>query len=156
MHNLSVCSLFFTNKTSAPHGDTLELMYPFSNFYLSCIFNSIKSRVLILYGTLDVGVAPGINSIENSTSLWGGNPGIYSGNISWNWFKMGCFIGLSLQSPSTLLLTSVVILIWIVNKIHPFMQLILACIVVIILMDVGFNFPSNILLSPNSYKHTLT
>lgn len=57
------------NSTEAPYGDTLGLIYPLSRNSCSCNFNSTNFWVLILYGAMDIGVAPDTNSNEKSRLL---------------------------------------------------------------------------------------
>lgn len=64
-------------------------MYPLSSIYFNCKFNSTNFGVLILYGSFYVDVAPSTNSIENSTSLWGGHSKISIRKTSWNGCKIG-------------------------------------------------------------------
>ena len=80
MHSLIVPSFFFTNKTGAPQGETLGRIYPFSSNSSNCFFNSCNLAGAILYGALEMGVDPGINSMLKSNSLCWGIPGISSGN----------------------------------------------------------------------------
>ena len=72
MHKLNIPSFFFIKSTSAPQGDTLGHMYPFLNNSSSCICNSFNLGVLILYGSLEIGVAIGTKSIEKSIYFHGG------------------------------------------------------------------------------------
>jgi hypothetical protein len=71
--------------------------------------------MLILYGVLDVGTAPGVSSIEKSISLLGGTPGtsfghmyLYSLNMGWS-----SRFGLSSSTESDTCMT---------YKEYPFMQ----------------------------------
>jgi hypothetical protein len=82
MHKWNVPSFFLTNKTGAPHGDTLGLMCPLYNNYCICILIYVNSGMLILYGSFDTRENPGIKSIEKSISLLGGNSGISSTKTS--------------------------------------------------------------------------
>ena len=82
MHRRNVLSLFLTNKTGAPHGDTLGLMYLLSINSCICILSYVKSEMLILYGNFDTGEDPSIKSIEKSISLLGGKYGISSTKTS--------------------------------------------------------------------------
>ena len=77
-------SFFFTNSTGAPHGETLGRMNCFSNKSSSCFFNLANSAGAIQYGEIDIGPAPGIKSIANFISLFGGRPEISSRNTSIN------------------------------------------------------------------------
>jgi hypothetical protein len=67
-----------------PHGDELGRMNPFSSKSCNCILSSASSFGGIRYDLLEMGVVPGFNSITNSTSLSGGNPGKSSRNTSGN------------------------------------------------------------------------
>ena len=82
MHSQMVLSFFFANRTGAPHGEVLGLMNPLSNN--SCIWtlSYCNSIGVILYEVIEMGDVPGCNSIQKSTSLWGGNPGSSSGKTS--------------------------------------------------------------------------
>jgi hypothetical protein len=42
-----------------PQGEELRQIYPFSNNYFNCIFNSANSLGVILYGRLEIGVVSG-------------------------------------------------------------------------------------------------
>jgi hypothetical protein len=63
-------------------------MFPYNekslhiNLYSSLYF--LKLGITIRYNLLEIGAVPGFNSITNSTSLLGGNPGKYLGNTSGN------------------------------------------------------------------------
>ena len=91
MHIRMVPSFFFTNSTGAPQGDTLGQMYPLSNNFCNCIFSSVNSGKLIQYGVLQVGDAPGTNSMVKSMSLLGEKPGISSGNTCIKSCTIGIF-----------------------------------------------------------------
>ena len=82
MHSQRVLSFFFPNKTEAPHGEVLGLIKPLSSN--SCIWtlSSCDSTGAILCGVIEMSDVPGCNSIQKSTSLYGGNPDISSGKTS--------------------------------------------------------------------------
>ena len=82
MHRRNVLSLFLTNKTGAPHGDTLGLMYLLSINSCICILSYVKSEMLILYGAFDRGEYLGINSIQKFISLLESKFGISSTKTS--------------------------------------------------------------------------
>ncbi|KAJ0575668.1 hypothetical protein HanIR_Chr05g0215391 [Helianthus annuus] len=84
MQSLIEPSFFFTNKTGAPQGETLGLIKPSSNNSCNCSLSSLSSRGAMRYGALEIGSAPGIRSIVNSTSRSGGSPGSSSRNTSGN------------------------------------------------------------------------
>ena len=75
MHSRRVLSFFFANKTGEPHGEVLGLMKPLSNN--SCIWtlSSYTSTDAIVCGVIKIGDVLRYNSIQKSTSLYGGNPG---------------------------------------------------------------------------------
>nr|WMB96864.1 hypothetical protein [Solanum melongena]WMB97137.1 hypothetical protein [Solanum aethiopicum] len=89
MHILKEPSFFHTNRTRAPHGETLSLTNPFSNKSLSCSFNTFNSARAILYGGIEIGWVSGRTSIPKSISLSGGTPGRSSGNTLGNSFTIG-------------------------------------------------------------------
>jgi len=151
MHNLKVPSFYFKNNTSVPQVDTLGLIFLLSIISLSCSFISTNSRVLIMYGALDVGVASNINSIEKFASLWGSNSGISIGNTSWDYCKIGYLLSTSWSSSSFPLSLET----WTTNNTYVFLWLWFSCIVITIQTDVGFLFPFNILLSPSSSRHLM-
>ena len=66
-HNLLPPSFLFANNTVAPQGEVLGLIRPFPEYSSSCSFNIVNSVGAIRYGALEMGVALGIRSIENST-----------------------------------------------------------------------------------------
>ena len=82
MHSRRVLSFFFANKIGVAHGEVLGLMNPLSKN--SCIWtlSSCNSTGVILCGVIEMGDVPRCNSIQNSTSLCGGNPGSSSGKTS--------------------------------------------------------------------------
>ena len=82
MHSQRVLSFLFANRNGAPHGEVLSLMNPLSNN--SCIWtlSSCNSTGAIICGVIEMGEVPGCNSIQKSTSLYGGNPGSSSGKSS--------------------------------------------------------------------------
>lgn len=82
MHNLNIPYFFLTNRTGAPHGYTLSLIYFLSNNSCNFIFNSVNFGILILYGDLETCVDLGIKLIVKSISHVGGNRGISSGDTS--------------------------------------------------------------------------
>src|SRR3954467_10183390 len=84
MHSLIEPSFFFTSNTGAPHGETLGRINFFSSNSSNCFFSSANSDGDIRYGAIDTGLVPGTNSIENSTSLSGGNSFTSSGKTSGN------------------------------------------------------------------------
>ena len=89
MHILIEPFFFLTNKTGAPRGKMLGLTKPLSNNSCNCIFNSPNYAGAILYDVIEIGVAPGNNSMVKSVSLTGGNPVITSRKISGNLQTMG-------------------------------------------------------------------
>ena len=74
MHSRRVLSLFFANRTGAPHGEVLGLMNPLSSNSYIWTLNSCNSIDAILCGVIETGDMPGCNSIQNSTTLYRGNP----------------------------------------------------------------------------------
>jgi hypothetical protein len=62
-----------------PHGDELGWMNPFSSRSCNWVLSFANSFGGIQYDLLEIGAVPGFNSITNSTSLLGGNPGKSSG-----------------------------------------------------------------------------
>jgi hypothetical protein len=95
MHSLWLLSFFSTNRAGAAHDDELGRTYPFCSNSLSCVLSSINSRVVILYGLLAIGAIPGIRSMANLISWFGGRPGSSSGNTSGYSFTMGTCSGFS-------------------------------------------------------------
>ena len=89
MHNLSVLSFFFTNKTSALHEETPRWMYFLSISSCSCDFSYVSSIIFIWYKDFEYGTAPGMRSIEKSMYLFGGSPWTSSGNMYSKSFKAG-------------------------------------------------------------------
>jgi hypothetical protein len=83
-HIRRVWSCFFTKMVGQHHGEELSLINPFSNRSCSCVFNSANSLGCMQYDLLEIGVVPGFNSMTNSISLSGGNPGKSSRNTSRN------------------------------------------------------------------------
>ena len=76
------CTIFFvTSIDGGPQGDTLGLMYLFSNNSCSCIFSSSIYGMLILQGVWDTGATLGTSSKVKLMSFFGGNPGISSGML---------------------------------------------------------------------------
>ena len=75
MHNRRVLSLFFANRTEVPYGEVFGLMKPLSNN--SCIWtlSSYNSTGAILCEVIEMGDVLRCNSIQKSTSLYGGNLG---------------------------------------------------------------------------------
>jgi hypothetical protein len=71
------------------HGDEFSLINPFASKSCNCVFSSANSLVGIRYDLLEIGVVPGFNSITNSMSQSGGNPGKSSGNTSRNSYTTG-------------------------------------------------------------------
>ena len=67
-----------------PHGEELGQMKPFSNNSSNYFFISANSLGAMQYGHRDIGAEPGSSSMENSTSLSGGNPGRSLGKTSGN------------------------------------------------------------------------
>jgi hypothetical protein len=67
-----------------PQGDELGRMNPFSSRSCNWVLSSANSFGGIRYDLLEIGVVLGFNSITNSTSLSGGNPGRSSGKTSRN------------------------------------------------------------------------
>jgi hypothetical protein len=67
-----------------PQGDELGWMNPFSSRSCNWVLSSANSFGGIRYDLLETGAIPGFNSIKNSTSLSGGNPGRSSGKSSRN------------------------------------------------------------------------
>jgi hypothetical protein len=67
-----------------PHGDELGRINPFSSRSCNWVLSSASSFRDIRYDLLEIGAVPGFNSITNSTSLYGGNPGRSSGKTSGN------------------------------------------------------------------------
>src|SRR3954469_5249191 len=65
-----------------PHGDELGRMKPLSNKASSWVLSSANSCGAILYGSLEIGVVPGIRSTMNSIALSGGIPDSSSGKTS--------------------------------------------------------------------------
>jgi hypothetical protein len=59
-------------------------MNPFSSRSCNCVLSSANSFGGIRYDLLETGVVSGFNSITNSTSLSGGNPGRSSEKTSGN------------------------------------------------------------------------
>lgn len=151
MHSLRVQYFSFTEKIGAPQRDILGLMYLLSRIFLSYNINSTDSRVLILYGAFDFGAALGINSIERSTSLWGGNSRILVGNTSKNCYKIGYFFKKSSSSTSLPLSLEICI----ANNTHPLWRVDFGCIVGTILTVVGFLFPCNFFLSSSSSRRSI-
>src|SRR5687767_13296844 len=72
-----------------PHGDELGRMNPFSSRSCNWVLSSASLFGDIRYDLLEMGVVPGFNSITNSTSLSGGNPGKSSGKTSGNSHTIG-------------------------------------------------------------------
>jgi hypothetical protein len=89
MHSLRVPYFFFTNNTGDPQGDTLGLIYPFSNKSCICIFSSISLGVLILYGALDIGVEQARDQLRSQYLFLEVEPGISSGKTSLNSWIFG-------------------------------------------------------------------
>ena len=89
MHILKLPSFFFTNNTSASHGDELGLMKPLSVSSCNYFFNSLNSAEDKWYGALEMGVAPRTRSMPNSTSRWGGKSENSSGKTSTNSLMIG-------------------------------------------------------------------
>jgi hypothetical protein len=58
-----------------PQGDELGRMNPFSSRSCNWVLSSANSFGGIRYDLLETGAVSGFNSITNSTSLSGGNPG---------------------------------------------------------------------------------
>ncbi|MCI91712.1 hypothetical protein A2U01_0113006, partial [Trifolium medium] len=58
MHRRILPSFFFTNRTGAPHGDTLGLTNLFSNSSSNCSFNLSSSAADIRYGAIEIGLVP--------------------------------------------------------------------------------------------------
>jgi hypothetical protein len=58
-----------------PQGDELGQMNPFSSRSCNWVLSSANSFGGIRYDLLEIGTISGFNSITNSTSLSGGNPG---------------------------------------------------------------------------------
>jgi len=77
-----VPSFFFKNNIGALQGDRVGLTYPLSRISFNCNFKSTNYRVLILNVAFDASASPGTNSMENSTSLCGGNYEIFAANRS--------------------------------------------------------------------------
>jgi hypothetical protein len=67
-----------------PHGDELGRMNPFCNRSFNWVLSSANSFGGIRYDLLEIGAILGFNSITNSTSLYGGNPGKSSRKTSGN------------------------------------------------------------------------
>src|SRR3954469_36974 len=84
MHKRILPSFFFTNRTGAPHGETLGWMKCLARSSSSWRFSSLSSIGDILYGVMETGAVPGTRSIENSASLSGGREVISSGKTSEN------------------------------------------------------------------------
>ena len=74
MHSQRVLSFFFANRTEAPDGEVLGLMKPLSNNPCIWTLSSYNSTSAILCGVIEMGDIPRCNSIQKSTSLYGGNP----------------------------------------------------------------------------------
>jgi hypothetical protein len=55
-----------------------------SNKSCNCLFSSLNSASVILYGAINIGSVPGTKSTQNSISLYRGNPGKSSGKTSIN------------------------------------------------------------------------
>ena len=90
MHSRRVLSFFFVNRTEAPHGELLGLLNPLSSN--SCIWtsSSCNSTGVILCEVIEMGDVPRCNSIQKSTSLYGGNPNSSSGKtFSYSWTTRG-------------------------------------------------------------------
>jgi hypothetical protein len=64
-------------------------MNPFSSRSCNWVLSSASSLGGIQYDLLEMGAVPGFNSITNSTSLTGGNPGKSSGKTSGNSHTIG-------------------------------------------------------------------
>ena len=90
-------------RTGAPHGEVLGRMKPLLSNSSNCVFNSFNYAGAILYGGMDIGSVPGINSITNSTALSGVKPEISYGKTSGNSLTMGMS---SSRVPSCLLSTT--------------------------------------------------
>ena len=82
MHSQRVLSFFFANRIEAPHGEVLSLMNPLSSNSCSWTLSSCNSIGVILYGVIEMGKVPECNSIQKSTTLYGGNPSSSSGKTS--------------------------------------------------------------------------
>ena len=82
MHSRRVLSFFFANKTGAPHGEVLGLINPLSNNSCNWTLSSCYSIGDILCGVIEMGDVSRCNSIQKSTSLYGGNPGSSSEKTS--------------------------------------------------------------------------
>jgi hypothetical protein len=67
-----------------PQGEELGQINPFSSRSCNWVLSSASSFGGIRYDLLEMGAVPGFNSITNSTSLSGGNPGRSSGKTSGN------------------------------------------------------------------------
>ena len=67
-------NLWVRGITGAPHGDVLGWIKPLFCKSCNCIFSSRNSVRANQYGGIELGVVPGSNSIENSTSLLSDKP----------------------------------------------------------------------------------
>ena len=82
MHSQRVLSFLFANKTRAPIGEVLGLINPLSNNSCSWTLSSCNSTSAILCGVIEMGDVPRCNSMQKSTSLYGGSLGSSSGKTS--------------------------------------------------------------------------
>ncbi|PHT51525.1 hypothetical protein CQW23_05987 [Capsicum baccatum] len=78
-----------TNKTGAPHRDTLGLINPLSKRSFNYSFNSLSFSGATQYGRIDVGCVSRRRSIPNSISLSRGISGKSSGKTSEYSFTIG-------------------------------------------------------------------
>ena len=147
MQSRMLPSFFFTNNTGAPQGETLGLMKPLSSSSCNYAFNSLNSAGAIRYGALEIGLEPGNRSIENSISLFGGNPDKFSGNTSGN--SLTTRMSSSFNSPCYVSLTVVR------YPLHPFFIIHLACKAEITRGEVYSSLPTKQnSISPGTWKIT--
>ena len=134
MHIHIVLSFFFMNKIGAPQGDKLGHIYPFSINSYNYSLTSTNSGALIRYGALEGGTDPGVSSMENSRSRFGGNPRISLGNTYLNSTRMGkysmyCSFSYSMSQMFT------------ENNLQPFLTHLFACKADIFLTETFFGIP---------------
>lgn len=84
IHNLMLPSFFLTNRTRAPHSDTLELMKPLSTNPFNWVFNSCNFFGNILYRAYGTRIITSIKLMVNLTLRSGDNLERSFGRKSWN------------------------------------------------------------------------
>ena len=119
MHNRNEPSFFFMNSTGAPQGEWLGRMNPFSIISSNWTFSSFSSAGASRYGAREIGAVPGINSMLNTISLSGGNPGKSFGNTDTYSLTTGTSSGVN----SVSLLGSTILA---RNPLHPLLSNLLA------------------------------